>query len=242
MQRAGPPGPAFFSRSRRVRRLLIYLRPVSERTSDITGRAAEPVAGVLLAGGRARRMGGGDKCLRLLGGRPLLAHVIERAAPQVAALVINANGDGGRFARFRLPVVGDGVAGFAGPLAGVLAGLDWAAAHAPGCMRVASFATDAPFFPPDLVARLGEALDAGAVLACAASSGRAHPVFGLWPVRLREELRDALVREGIRKVDDWTARYRLAEVDFQAGPHDPFFNANAPEDLARAEDILARSA
>jgi len=187
-------------------------------------------------------MGGGDKCLRLLGGRPLLAHVIERAAPQVGALVINANGDGGRFARFRLPVAGDGVAGFAGPLAGVLAGLDWATANAPGCMRVASFATDAPFFPRDLVARLGEALDAGAELACAASAGRAHPVFALWPVRLREELRDALVREGIRKVDDWTARYRLAQVEFVAAAHDPFFNANSPEDLARAEDILAQSA
>ena len=203
---------------------------------------AKSIVGVLLAGGRARRMGGGDKCLRLLGGRPLLAHVFERAAPQVAALVINANGDGGRFARFRLPVAGDGVEGFAGPLAGVLAGLDWAAARAPGCARVASFATDAPFFPRELVARLGDALDAGAELACAASAGRAHPVFGLWPVRLREELRDALVREGIRKVDDWTARYRLAEVEFVAGAHDPFFNANSPEDLARAEDILAQSA
>jgi molybdopterin-guanine dinucleotide biosynthesis protein A len=199
------------------------------------------VAGVLLAGGRARRMGGGDKCLRMLAGKPLLAHVIARAGPQVRALVINTNSDPARFARFGLPVVADGIADFAGPLAGVLAGLDWAADNARDCALVASFATDAPFFPADLVARLRDAVDAGADLACAASGGRAHPVFGLWPVRLRGDLRDAMIREGIRKVDEWTARYRLAEVEFPAGAVDPFFNANRPEDLAEAEDILARA-
>jgi len=197
------------------------------------------IVGVLLAGGKARRMGGGDKCLRHLGGRPLLAHAIERAGPQVAGLVINANGEPGRFAEFGLPVVADGIAGFAGPLAGVLAGLDWAAANAPDCAYVASFATDAPFFPTDLVARLAEAVAAGADLACAASGGRAQPVFGLWSVRLREALRRAMIDEEMRKVDIWTARYKLAEVSFESTDGDPFFNANRPEDLVTAEDILA---
>ena len=197
------------------------------------------IVGVLLAGGKARRMGGGDKCLRHLGGRPLLAHAIERAGPQVAGLVINANGEPGRFADFGLPVVADGIAGFAGPLAGVLAGLDWAATNAPDCAYVASFATDAPFFPTDLVARLAEAVAAGANLACAASGGRAQPVFGLWSVRLREALRRAMIDEEMRKVDIWTARYKLAEVSFESTDGDPFFNANRPEDLVTAEDILA---
>jgi molybdopterin-guanine dinucleotide biosynthesis protein A len=197
------------------------------------------IVGVLLAGGKARRMGGGDKCLRQLGGRPLLAHAIERAGPQVASMVINANGQPGRFADFGLPVVADGIAGFAGPLAGVLAGLDWAAENASNSDYVASFATDAPFFPTDLVARLAEAVAAGADLACAASGGRSQPVFGLWPVGLRAALRRALIDEEMRKVDVWTARYQLAEVSFETTDGDPFFNANRPEDLVTAEDILA---
>jgi molybdenum cofactor guanylyltransferase len=196
--------------------------------------------GLLLAGGQSRRMGGGDKALRQLGGRTLLERVIERLRPQVAALVLNANGDPARFAGFGLPVVADSVPDFAGPLAGVLAGLDWAAAHQPNCAFVASVATDAPFFPPDLVARLAEGLTAsGADLACAASGGRAHPVFGLWPVRLREDLRHALVAEGVHKVDVWTGRYRLATAPFPTDPFDPFFNANRPEDLAAAAELLA---
>ncbi len=186
-------------------------------------------------------MGGGDKCLRGLDGRPLLAHAIERATAQVGPLAINANGDPARFAEFGLPVVADGIEGFAGPLAGVLAGLDWAAAEAPECALVASFAPDAPFFPTDLVARLHTAVAGGADMACAASGGRAHPVFGLWPVRVREDLRRAMVEEEIRKVDLWTARYRLAEVAFDDGGLDPFFNVNRPEDLAHAEDLLAES-
>jgi molybdopterin-guanine dinucleotide biosynthesis protein A len=197
------------------------------------------VAGLLLAGGQSRRMGGGDKALQLLGGMALLDRVIERLEPQVDALVLNANGDPGRFARFGLPVVSDSVPGFAGPLAGVLAGLDWAASQRPDCPYVASVATDAPFLPAELVARLAAELEAAhADLACAASGGRSHPVFGLWPVRLREDLRKAVVEEGIRKVDLWTARHRLVRVSFADQPVDPFFNANRPEDLDTAAALL----
>lgn len=195
--------------------------------------------GVLLAGGLARRMGGGDKPLRLLGGRPLLAHVIERLRPQVAGLVLNANGDPARFAAFGLPVVADSIPDYAGPLAGILAGLDWTAAQRPDCPMIATVATDAPFLPTDLVARMAQALAGeGADLACAASGGRTHPVIGLWPVRLRDDLRRALVEEGVRKVDVWTARYRLVQVAFPDRPVDPFFNANRPDDLDEAARLL----
>ena len=205
----------------------------------------KPVAGVLLAGGQSRRMGGGDKCLRPLAGRPILAHIIERARPQVGHLLLNANGDPARFAGFGLPVEPDVVEGFAGPLAGVLTGLEWCAAHAPGARWLASFACDAPFFPKNLVAKLLAAVEAeNAELACAASNGRSHPVFGLWPLSLRAELRRVMVEEEIRKVDLWTARHRLAGVDFPpvetpAGPLDPFFNANSPEDLEQAAQFAA---
>jgi molybdenum cofactor guanylyltransferase len=199
-----------------------------------------PVVAVLLAGGLSRRMGGGDKCLRPLGGRPILAHVVERIRPQVDAMVLNANGDPARFACFGLPVAADVVEGFAGPLAGVLTGLEWALAHRPEAARVTSVATDTPFFPCDLVARLLAATTAeGADLACAASGGQAHPVFGLWPTALAGELRRALVDEGVRRIDAWTARHRLAVVEFPIDRVDPFFNANRPEDLAEAERLLA---
>ncbi len=194
--------------------------------------------GLLLAGGLSRRMGGGDKCLRPLGGRPVLAHIIERARPQVSALVLNANGDPARFAAFGLPVAPDVIEGFAGPLAGVLTGMGWAAAHRPDAAWLATFATDAPFFPRDLVARLHAAIERGkADMACARSDGQDHPVFGLWPVRLRGDLRRAM-EEGVRKVDLWTARYKLAVAEFTTAPFDPFFNANRPEDLAEAERLL----
>lgn len=203
--------------------------------------SAMTIAGVLLAGGLSRRMGGGDKSLRVLGGSTILQRVIARTRPQVVALVLNANGDPARFAEFGLPVVADSVAGFAGPLAGVLAGLDWAAATVPGATHVASFATDTPFLPTDLVARLTAAVTDGKHdLACAASNGRSHPVFGLWPLALREDLRAAL-NLGTRKVDQWTARHRLAVVEFTAQPYDPFFNANTPEDLNEGERV-SRSA
>jgi molybdenum cofactor guanylyltransferase len=201
------------------------------------------IVGLLLAGGQSRRMGGGDKALRLIAGQTLLDRVIDRVRPQVAALVLNANGDPSRFARFGLPVVADNVADFAGPLAGILAGLDWTAANRPHCAHVVSLATDAPFLPADLVTRLVEGMNRqGAELACAASGGQPHPVIGLWPVRLREELRHALAAEGIRKVDLWTARYPLATVDFPVAAIDPFFNANRPEDLDRAAALLEEAA
>jgi molybdopterin-guanine dinucleotide biosynthesis protein A len=197
------------------------------------------VAGVILAGGRAKRMGGGDKCLHRLGDRTLLDRVIDRARSQVSQLVLNANGDPGRFAQFGLPVAADAIGGFAGPLAGILTGLEWAHEHAPDCPWVASFATDTPFLPEDLVARMLAAVtEANAAMACAASGGRSHPVFGLWPVRLADALRRALEDEDMRKIDRWTARYRLVTVEFPTAPHDPFFNVNRPDDLADAERLL----
>jgi molybdopterin-guanine dinucleotide biosynthesis protein A len=200
------------------------------------------VAGVLLAGGLARRMGGGDKCLRLLAGRPILGHVLERVRPQVGPLLLNAHGDPARFAEFGLPVARDVVDGHAGPLAGILTGMEWAAENVPGCAWLASFATDAPFLPGDLVARLLQAVEEeGAEMARASSLGRAHPVFALWPVALAADLRHALVAEDIRKIDAWTARYKVATVNFPAVPRDPFFNANRPEDFAEAERIISES-
>jgi molybdopterin-guanine dinucleotide biosynthesis protein A len=199
--------------------------------------------GLLLAGGQATRMGGGDKCLRLLAGRPLLDYVAERLRPQLGRLLLNANGDPARFAAYGLPVVGDSPPDFAGPLAGVLAGLEWAAREVPDCPLLLSAPTDAPFLPRDLVRRLSAGREAeGADIAMAASGGRSHPVVGLWPVALAPALRHALVAEGLRKVDIWTARYRVAVVDFPIEAVDPFFNANRPEDLAEAERLVALGA
>ena len=200
------------------------------------------IAGVVLAGGQSRRMGGGDKCLRELAGQTLLSRIVERARGQVATLLLNANGDPARFADFGLPIAADSVEGFAGPLAGVLTGIEWTLAHAPACEFVASFACDAPFVPEDLVARLAHAVsEQGADMACAASAGRDHPVFGLWPVVLAGDLRRALVDEDIRKVDVWTARYHLARAELAVATVDPFFNVNRPADFAAAEVILASS-
>ena len=205
-------------------------------------RKAPGIVGVVLAGGQSRRMGGGDKALTAIAGKPMLAHVIERAMPQVEALVINANGDPARFSDFGLPVVPDVVDGFVGPLAGILTGLEWASRYAPGAAYVASFSCDAPFLPYDLVARLVAAReDGGATLACAASGGRDHPVIGLWPVALSAALKRALVDEGVRKIDLWTARYRLARAEFPTEPFDPFFNVNSPDEVAQAERFLRRS-
>jgi molybdopterin-guanine dinucleotide biosynthesis protein A len=199
-----------------------------------------PTLGLLLAGGLARRMGGGDKPLRTIAGRSILAHVIERLAPQCDRLLVNANGDPARFADYGLPVVADSVPDFAGPLAGILAGLDWMAAHRPETEWLLSVAADTPFIPRDLVARLHAAREVHDVpLACAASGGWTHPVIGLWPVSLRADLRHALTAEDERKIDRWTARHGCAIAEWPVDPVDPFFNANRPEDLDEAERLFA---
>lgn len=184
-------------------------------------------------------MGGGDKCLRPLDGRPILARAIARARPQVGPLVLNANGDPARFSAFGLPVAADPVGGFAGPLAGILAGLLWARAHYPEVAWVASFPTDVPFFPPDLVERLAAARAArNADVAYAESGGRAHPVFGLWPVALADSLHRDLF-EGARKVDAWAARHTVATAAYSVVPFDPFLNVNNPEDEEAVERLIA---
>ena len=199
-----------------------------------------PTLGVLLAGGLARRMGGGDKPMRTIGGRTILERVIARLKPQCDGLILNANGDPARFAAFGLKVVADDVPGYPGPLAGILAALDWTAANRPGIEWVLSAAGDCPFLPRDLVARLHAArVTQNAQLAVAASGEQSHPVIGLWCVALRDELRQALVVEDIRKIDRWTARYPLATVTWPVQPLDPFFNANTVEDIAEAERLAA---
>jgi molybdopterin-guanine dinucleotide biosynthesis protein A len=199
-----------------------------------------PTPAVILAGGLARRMGGGDKPMRAIAGRPLLQRMIDRLAPQCDGLVLNANGDAARFTAFGLPVIADDVADFPGPLAGILAGLNWAAAHRPDARWILSAPGDCPFLPRDLVVRLHAARIAeNAQLAVAASAGQSHPVIGLWDVKLRDELRHALVDDDIRKVGRFTARYSLATVEWPAVPLDPFFNANTVDDLAEAERLAA---
>ncbi|WP_439923041.1 molybdenum cofactor guanylyltransferase MobA [Nitrobacter sp. JJSN] len=199
-----------------------------------------PTPGVLLAGGLARRMGGGDKPMRTIAGRTILERVIARLKPQCDGIILNANGDPGRFATFGLTVVADNVPDFPGPLAGILAALDWVTANRPGVEWVLSAAADCPFLPRDLVVRLHQVRAAEkAQLAVAASGGQSHPVIGLWHVGLREELRRALVKEDIRKIDRWTARYPLATVSWSIEPLDPFFNANTVEDIAEAERLAA---
>lgn len=200
---------------------------------------------LLLAGGKSRRMGGGDKNLLDLGGKPVMAHVIARSVPLGMPAVINANGDAGRFAGFGLPVIADVVDGFAGPLAGVLTGLDHAAAHHPDVTHVISLATDAPFLPRNLSDRLMAAVVGGAEMAQACSNGRRHPVFAIWPVAMAAGLRAALVEDGLRKIDDFTARHDCAIVEFAAegeGAPDPFTNLNTPEDLEAARTRLAAGA
>jgi molybdopterin-guanine dinucleotide biosynthesis protein A len=188
-------------------------------------------------------MGGGDKPMRQIGGRTILERVITRLKPQCGELVLNANGDPARFANFGLPVIPDTVEDFPGPLAGILAALDWTAANRPGIRHVLSVAADCPFLPRDLVVRLNEALvNEQAQLAVAASDGQSHPVIGLWEVALRDELRHALVQEGIRKIDRWTARYKLATVTWPVTPLDPFFNANTMDDIAEADRLAALDA
>ncbi len=199
------------------------------------------VFGVILAGGLARRMGGatetpGDKALIRLDDKTLLDHAVARVSPQVDAVVINANGDAERFGA-ALPVIPDPDDSRSGPLAGVLAGLDYAADA--GASHIVTIAVDTPFFPENLCSRLFEAAQSdGMPLACAQTGERTHPVFGLWPVILADDLRAAMA-DGMRKVDCWTARHGCAAAVFGTVPFDPFFNINTPEDLAVAERMLA---
>jgi molybdopterin-guanine dinucleotide biosynthesis protein A len=195
----------------------------------------------VLAGGLARRMGGGDKARISIGGTSILRRVLACLTPQCSRVIINANGDPARFADTGLPVVADSVPDFAGPLAGILAGLDWAAANAPAIEWLVSVPGDCPFLPKDLVTRLHEARASSNVpLACARSGEWRHPVVGLWPVKLREDLRHALASEGLHKIELWTARHGIAIAEWTAVPFDPFFNVNTPEDAAQAEAIAAK--
>ncbi|MEM9356843.1 MAG: molybdenum cofactor guanylyltransferase MobA [Pseudomonadota bacterium] len=203
------------------------------------------IVGVLLAGGLSRRMGGGDKSLLDVAGQSMMQHVVDRLSPQVTALAINANGDPARFAAFGLPVVPDTIDGFVGPLAGVLAGMRWAETLAEPARWVVTASTDAPFIPEQLVARLRDEKDREeAAIALAKSGGHLHPVIGLWPVGLADDL-EAALREGVRKVLHWTDRHGIVAVDFPFVPVggeeiDPFFNANTPEELDRARELVQR--
>jgi molybdopterin-guanine dinucleotide biosynthesis protein A len=205
-----------------------------------TDPAVPPTIGAILAGGLARRLGGGDKTLRTVGGRTVLARLIDRLAPQVKRLIINVNNDPDRFGDLHLPIVPDSIPGYHGPLAGVLAALDWVSGAEPAIEFVVTAAGDVPFLPRDLVRRLHAALRRDeAVLACAGSDGRTHPIIALWPVSLRAELRNAVAEEGTRRVDRFTGRYRLAMEQWPTDPADPFFNVNTPEDLAEANRLIA---
>jgi len=197
--------------------------------------------GLVLAGGLARRMGGGDKGMIKIGNQTILARVLERLSPQCAGMIINANGDSARFRFTGLPVVPDDIPDFAGPLAGVLAGLDWAANHAPEAEYVATAPGDCPFLPRELVSRLEEARQReNKPLACAKSGDWRHPVVGLWPVALRADLRRALMDENLHKIEIWTARHGVAIAQWDDKPIDPFFNVNTPEDVALANEVVAR--
>ena len=195
----------------------------------------------LLAGGRGRRMGGGDKNLMLLAGKPILQHVLDRVDLDGRPVMINANGDSSRYAEFGLPVRADVIGGFAGPLAGIVTGLEWVADKHPECTHMVSLATDAPFLPFDLISRLEMGLDAqidiGADIAQAMSFTRRHPVFAIWPVALAAALRNALIDDGLRKIDDFTDRHQCITVEFTGEP-DPFMNLNRPDDFELAQLLL----
>ena len=209
----------------------------------MTGLPLPPTLGLVLAGGLARRMGGGDKARIEIGGISILDRVLATLSGQTTEIIINANGDPKRFADTGLEVVPDNVAGFAGPLAGILTGLDWLAAQENGVEWLVSVPGDCPFLPEDLVERLHIArrkMGAGVPLACARSGDWRHPVVGLWPLALRADLRKALVDEDLRKIEVWTARHGVAIADWPDQPIDPFFNVNTPEDAARAEQVAAQ--
>jgi molybdopterin-guanine dinucleotide biosynthesis protein A len=199
------------------------------------------VTGIILAGGRGLRLGGANKSFLKLAGRPLLAHVIARAKPQVDALIVNANTDHDAFAAFGLPVVPDCMPGFLGPLAGILAGLAWTKSNHPEAEWLATFPNDCPFFPEDLVARLIAAARAEkALVASAASAGRHHPVFAVWSTAIHATPEEIFKEKGVRRVDAGLALFSNTKVEFRVQGVDPFFNVNTPEDLAAAERLVSR--
>jgi molybdopterin-guanine dinucleotide biosynthesis protein A len=203
-----------------------------------------PTLGLVLAGGLARRMGGGDKARIKIRGVTILDRVLATLSGQCVDIIINANGDPERFADTGCIVVLDSVPDFAGPLAGILAGLDWLAAQNNGIEWLVSVPGDCPFLPDDLVERLHQArrdMGDGVRLACARSGEWRHPVVGLWPLALRADLRKALVEEDLRKIEVWTARHGVAIAEWPDQPIDPFFNVNTPEDAARAEEVAAQN-
>ncbi|MCP8897793.1 molybdenum cofactor guanylyltransferase MobA [Gilvimarinus xylanilyticus] len=195
--------------------------------------------GVLLAGGLARRMGGGDKCLLPLAGQTLLSRSIERAQDQVEPLLLSANGNALRFARTKLTVVPDVFADFPGPMAGVHAAMDWMCRERPQCEWLASFACDTPFFPKDMCTQLQQASDSESKIIVATSNGRLQPVFALWHKSLLSELADTLQSGKIPWLQHWIAERPHTQVDFTCEPIDPFTNINTPQDLYAAEDLLA---
>jgi molybdopterin-guanine dinucleotide biosynthesis protein A len=197
-------------------------------------------AGVLLAGGVASRMGGGDKSLRTLAGQPILAHVIARIRPQVPTLILNTNGDPARFAEWGLPVAADAIPDYPGPLAGIHAGMCWVQDNYPEVADIVSIPTDTPFLPTDLIERLQAAREAdGAEIVVASSGGQAHPVVALWPVRLAAELHRLVTEDGMRRVTDFARLYSVAYADFAVTGIDPFFNVNRPGDLELAQSLIA---
>jgi len=199
---------------------------------------AVSAAVVLLAGGQSRRMGGGDKNLMMFGGSPLMARVIKRIDLALMPAMINANGDPARYADFGLPIRPDVLAGYAGPLAGILTGFDWVRQAHPECSHMVSLATDAPFLPYDLIPRLIDGLADDADVAQAMSCGRRHPVFAVWSMALADDLYRAVMDDGVRKIDDFTARHRCVTVEFSGTP-DPFMNLNRPDDVAAAQAFLS---
>lgn len=201
---------------------------------------SQSLIGIILAGGLAKRMGGGDKCLLPLAGKTLLQRTVERAQPQVSQLLLNANGNSLRFARTRLPVVPDIYLGNPGPLAGIHAGLSWMKSTTPDAEWLASFASDTPFFPNDLVARLLDAAkNRHSQLAVATSNSRIHPIFALWHKSLLDEIEEQLQTGEMPRLQDWIKQQNVVEVEFQAEKYDPFFNINVPQDLYAAEPLAA---
>jgi molybdopterin-guanine dinucleotide biosynthesis protein A len=185
-------------------------------------------------------MGGADKALLMLRGRTLIEHAVARASPQVGELLINANGDTSRFARLGLPIIADSIAGFLGPLAGILTGLEWMRANRPHARWLASFACDTPFFPADLVTSLIAAAEREQALsAIAASNGRQHNIFAVWNKNIKETADSILGKQALRKMEDFIQLLPHTSIEFPQARIDPFFNINSPEDLAHAEAMMA---